>query len=259
MRLALPNRCVASNPVSCKLPRSLIATSSVPILEAPRGEADLVTELVVGERVEVVGGAGAWLEVVVPSHPTRLDERGYPGWARPDGLIEAPEWNPARKVVEANVANLPLGALLEEHADRLYLPDGSPAEMENEETMAIHDPHTRSPVEISKDLLGLPYRWGGTDSTIGMDCSGLVYRVMQILGEPVPRDADDQFDEAPFHSRESWKNTRENDLVFFGADSITHVGFYLGDGAYISEHGAGGTMIRGMEEDPYLGFAKYFQ
>lgn len=236
-------------------PRVLIATTSVPILEAPDG--DLVTEVIVGERVEAVDESGGWIEVVVPSHATRLDERGYPGWARPERFIEAPGWNPTHKIVSPNAANLPIGALLEERGGALFLPDGSSAGMKFEETLRIGERHSRSPLEISESLLGLPYRWGGTDSTVGMDCSGLAYRVMQILGNNIPRDADGQFDEAPFKSREHWKEARENDLVFFGASSITHVGFYLGDGRYISEHGAGGTIIRGMGDDPYFGFARH--
>ncbi len=114
-----------------------------------------------------------------------------------------------------------------------------------------------SPVEASRGLLGLPYRWGGTDSTVGMDCSGLVFRVMGLLGVAVPRDADDQFERAPFRSREDWEVAGRDDLIFFGEDSITHVGFYLGDGTYLSEHGSSGTVVRGVEEDPYWGFARY--
>jgi hypothetical protein len=63
------------------------------------------------------------------------------------------------------------------------------------------DPVEASPVGISGELLGLPYRRGGTDSTVGMDCSGLVFRVMGLLGVVVPRDADDRFERAPFRSR----------------------------------------------------------
>lgn len=235
----------------------LIATSSAPVREAPKYGSDLVTELIVGERVEVVNEAEGWLEVVVPDHATHLDERGYPGWMEPDKLLEVPDWSPTHKVVSENIANLPLGALLEERGGGLYLPDGSPGEIAGDKVLPIHEAHSRSPTDIAKDLLGLPYRWGGTDSTRGMDCSGLVYRVMQLLAIPIPRDADDQFEKAPLKSRESWKNARANDLVFFGKESITHVGFYLGDGTYISEHGAGGTIVRGIEEDPYLGFARY--
>lgn len=43
----------------------------------------------------------------------------------------------------------------------------------------------------------------------------------------------------------------------FGRESITHLGFYLGDEPYLSEHGFAGTVVRGMEEDPYRGFARY--
>ena len=121
----------------------------------------------------------------------------------------------------------------------------------------LGEPAGASPVEISRGLLGLPYRWGGTDSTAGMDCSGLVFRALGLVGVSVPRDADDQFGRAPFRSRDSWERARVGDLIFFGEESVTHVGFFLGDGAYLSEHGSSGAVVRGVEEDPYWGFARY--
>ena len=51
----------------------LISTGFVPILERPDGDAPLVTELVVGERLEVLENRGGWLRVVVPGHATGLD------------------------------------------------------------------------------------------------------------------------------------------------------------------------------------------
>jgi cell wall-associated NlpC family hydrolase len=121
----------------------------------------------------------------------------------------------------------------------------------------LGEPAGASPVEISRGLLGLQYRWGGTDSTIVMDCSGLVFRAMGLAGVSVPRDADDQFNRAPFQSRDGWEPARGGDLIFFGEESVTHVGFYLGDGTYLSEHGSSGTVVRGVDEDPYWGFARY--
>ena len=85
----------------------------------------------------------------------------------------------------------------------------------------------------------------------------MVFRVMQLLGVPVPRDADEQYSMAPFKTRAGWEEAGIGDLVFFGEDGITHVGFYLGGGAYISEHGTGGVLVRRMDEDPYQGFARY--
>lgn len=246
----LPNAATPSN-------RVLVATTSVPVLERPDDDAPLVTELVPGERLEIAGRRDGWLKVLVPGHATRLDPRGYPGWTRPDGLVEAPGWTPDLMVVAPNTAGLPLGALLQRDGRDARLPDGSTAAVGRGAAMPAGEPVGSSAVEVSRILLDLPYRWGGTDSTVGMDCSGMVFRVMQLRGVAVPRDADDQFEWAPFKSRENWERARRGDLIFFGTDSVTHVGFYLGDGTYVSEHGSTGTAVRGIEEDPYWGFARY--
>ncbi len=237
--------------------RVLIAAGSVPVLERPEEDAPLVTELIAGERLVVLGRRDGWLRVVAPGHATGLGPRGYPGWARPGGLVEAPGWDPDLAVVAPNGAGLPLGALLQREGKEARLPDGGVAALEPGAVKPAGDPVEASPVGISRELLGLPYRRGGTDSTVGMDCSGLVFRVMGLLGVTVPRDADDQFERAPFKSRENWENAEADDLIFFGEDSVTHVGFYLGDGTYLSEHGSSGTVVRGVDEDPYWGFARY--
>ena len=236
---------------------AMIVGGSVPVLERPEEGAPLVTEVVAGERLEVLGSLPGWLEVVVPSHASHLDPRGYPGWVREAVVGGYDDWAPDLKVVGENPAGLPLGALLESHEAGARLPDGSTVGLPAGSVRPVGEPDGRSVLEISESLLGLPYRWGGTDSTTGMDCSGMVFRVMQLRGFQVPRDADDQYEEAPFKSREGWERARAGDLIFFGEDSVTHVGFYLGDGRYLSEHGSGGTVVRGVTEDPYWGYARY--
>ncbi len=237
---------------------TLVAAASVPVLAEPRAGSDLVTELIPGETMEVLERGGDYLRVVTPAHRSRLDKRGYPGWvASGAALRPADEWSPCLVVAEANRAGLPLGALVREAGESAVLPCGTEAMLDESAAIPLGEKAQLSEVEISSSLLGLPYRWGGTDSTTGMDCSGMVYRVMQLRGVSVPRDADDQFDYAPFSSLEHWESAREGDLVFFGEEGITHVGFYVGGGAYISEHGSGGTMVRAMTDDPYRGFARY--
>ncbi len=257
--VAAGSRSSASDPPGAAgwMGRDLIAARSVPVFERPEEDASLVTELVAGERLVVLGGRGGWLRVLAPGHATGLDPRGYPGWARPGGLVEAPGWDPDLAVVAPNGAGLPLGALLRREGIEARLPDGGVAALEPGAAKPAGRPVEASPAGISRGLLGLPYRWGGTDSTVGMDCSGLVFRVMGLLGVTVPRDADDQFERAPFKSRGSWEGAEEDDLIFFGEDSVTHVGFYLGDGTYLSEHGSSGTVIRGVDRDPYWGYARY--
>lgn len=47
-----------------------------------------------------------------------------------------------------------------------------------------------------------------------MNCSGPVFSVMGSLGFPVPRDAEDRFEQAPFKSRLGWESAAKDDLGF---------------------------------------------
>jgi hypothetical protein len=56
----------------------MVVRGSVPALGTPEKGPPLVTELVVGERLEVAGSRPGWLEVFVPSHTSRLDPPRLP-------------------------------------------------------------------------------------------------------------------------------------------------------------------------------------
>jgi hypothetical protein len=224
----------------------------------------MVTELVPGETLVSLEESAGYLRVNVPGHPSSLDERGYPGWVYSEApLVPAGEWSPDLAVARPNRRGLPLGTLLRATSGHAELPGGDPAVLDPGDTIAIGSDTPDPANTIGLSLLGLPYRWGGTDSTVGMDCSGLVYRVMRLLGVIVPRDSDNQFEYAPFRrtrSEAGWREARTGDLVFFGEQGITHVGFYLGGGEYVSAHGADDTgcvIVRSMTDDPYQGFARY--
>jgi hypothetical protein len=82
-------------------------------------------------------------------------------------------------------------------------------------------------VAAAKRYLGVPYKWGGTDPATGLDCSGLVQRVMKDIGVDVPRVVADQASagrEVP-----SMAEARPGDLLIWRG-SPNHVGIYLGDG-----------------------------
>jgi gamma-D-glutamyl-L-lysine dipeptidyl-peptidase len=103
-------------------------------------------------------------------------------------------------------------------------------------------------ISRARDLLGVPYRWGGVTSW-GIDCSGLVRLVLGLEGIPIPRDAGDQY-----RAVERWRcatapgSLRAGDLVFFGSPlgSVDHVGFGLGGrpGRFI--HASGTVRISGL-------------
>ena len=100
-------------------------------------------------------------------------------------------------------------------------------------------------VDEAKKYLGLPYIWGGTDPSKGLDCSGLVQVVYQHLGYDLPRISADQarsgrpvasLAEAQPGDILAWDNSSRNN----GAD---HVAIYIGDGKMI-EAARPGTNIR---------------
>lgn len=100
-------------------------------------------------------------------------------------------------------------------------------------------------VEEARKYLGLPYVWGGTDPTKGLDCSGLVQLVYRNLGHDLPRVSADQARQGrPVASLAdaqpgdllAWDNSSRNN----GAD---HVAIYIGGGKMI-EAARPGTTIR---------------
>ncbi|MDO9457840.1 C40 family peptidase [Nocardioides sp.] len=52
------------------------------VVAAPDETAEQVTQLLVGERVEVHDREGDWLRVTAPGQWSSKDAMGYPGWAR---------------------------------------------------------------------------------------------------------------------------------------------------------------------------------
>jgi peptidoglycan DL-endopeptidase CwlO len=89
-------------------------------------------------------------------------------------------------------------------------------------------------VADAQKYLGVPYLWGGTDPTKGLDCSGLTQRVYADLGVSLPRTAAQQATSG--RAVASLGDARPGDLVFFsyGGSGIDHVGVYVGNGQMIA-------------------------
>lgn len=90
-----------------------------------------------------------------------------------------------------------------------------------------------SVVADAQQYLGVPYRWGGTDPTTGLDCSGLVQRVYGDLGVSLPRTSQEQVNVGTPVA--SLAQAQPGDLVFFEPTSSGpgHVGIYIGNGQMI--------------------------
>ncbi|MFD3445019.1 C40 family peptidase [Microbacteriaceae bacterium 4G12] len=79
-------------------------------------------------------------------------------------------------------------------------------------------------VETAKKYLGVPYELGGEDAN-GIDCSGLVQRVMKDLGVDVPRLVSGQSTLGT--EVKSLKDAKPGDLIV--NDNGGHISIYLGD------------------------------
>jgi hypothetical protein len=119
----------------------------------------------------------------------------------------------------------------------------------------------RKPLRLAVSKIGMPYVWGGeTDTTRGADgpqvhggydCSGFVWRVFKLSGNPAGRSisgrtAADQAGEIPKASRIPFDAVRPADLLFFGRGSlnsgpggIDHEGIALSGDFMINASGQG--------------------
>ncbi|MGY1808924.1 lytic transglycosylase domain-containing protein [Blastococcus sp. SYSU D00669] len=94
----------------------------------------------------------------------------------------------------------------------------------------------RGAVGEAMKYLGVPYVWGGTDPSKGLDCSGFTQLVFGNLGVDLPRTSSQQATAG--RAVASLADARPGDLVFFDHSSarpgIDHVGVYIGDGQMIA-------------------------
>ena len=93
-------------------------------------------------------------------------------------------------------------------------------------------------------FIGVDYSWGGETSRAGFDCSGLVRAVYQLNGFNLPRSVAGQYQAGTAVGRD---RLLKGDLVFFAAspeNELTHVGIYVGQGAFIHAPGQGKKVRR---------------
>ena len=94
-------------------------------------------------------------------------------------------------------------------------------------------------LKTAEAFIGVPYLWGGT-TALGLDCSGFVQQVYRLNGVALPRDADQQ----AMLGRKV-EAARAGDLLFFGADSVTHVALATSANEFIHAPMKGGVVEHG--------------
>jgi len=228
-----------------------IHQSIVPVRKTASDSAEMVTQLLFGELVEVLEQDRQWRKV-------QNQTDGYQGWIDEKMLIPV-STDFLQGISHWEFLSSPYSAVLYREADLAFpfkLVLGSPIPINNHLNSGDNvrlkfgdfqfviprtslrpalTPTPRSLISVSEDFLATPYLWGGR-SVWGIDCSGFVQQVYQMHGINLPRDAAQQVEkgqEIPFAQAQA------GDLAFFENDKgrIHHVGLLLGNGLIRHAHG----------------------
>ncbi|OFX51193.1 MAG: hypothetical protein A2066_13660 [Bacteroidetes bacterium GWB2_41_8] len=247
-----------------------IATISVANMRsAPDHAAELVSQALMGTPVKVLEANDGWYRIQTPDQ--------YIGWVDSPGIAlktesELASWKKTRRIVfnrlsgyavaspaknAIHVSDLVLGDLFEMVTEsksyfQVKFPDGRIAFVKKEECISFQEWTERKPdvkmiISIARQMLGVPYLWGGTSSK-AVDCSGMTKTAHYAQGIILARDASQQARYGEHPDFKDIQNLVAGDLLFFGrsAQRVTHVGICMGEGRYI--HASG--MVRINSIDP---------
>lgn len=108
-------------------------------------------------------------------------------------------------------------------------------------------------LQSAQELVGTPYRWGGTSAKTGFDCSGLlVYLYRSVADQRLPRTTRSMI--ARRDATIARHELQPGDAVFFshnGSDRVSHVGLYIGDNRFIHAPSTGKKIRIDSLASPY--------
>jgi hypothetical protein len=209
--------------------------AALPVRREPSDKAEMSTQLLFGDLVEILEQAGSWLSIA-----NYFD--GYLGW------IDIKQTRPISKMEFLRLISLPLfvnnnllGDMvsfpkhsiklpagcsfygLEDHVmkvgDEVYLLEGKASPFKFSGTKAL--------LETALTYLSCPYLWGGK-TFMGLDCSGLTQVVYKQHGISLLRDAAQQVAQGELIN--FLNDSLPGDLAFFDnvEGNIVHVGILIG-------------------------------
>lgn len=206
----------------------------IPLRTGPSHRAEMGSQILFGERYEVVDTAGSYSRI-------KLLFDDYHGWIDNDHVIPIEADNSAGHEILATETTawpdnsppliLPAGSeVYDITADRMGFTNGT-LRFRSDKPL-VTAPLKGDPVSTALRYLNIPYLWGGR-TYMGMDCSGLVQTVYKVHGVSLPRDSFLQADAG--RTINMLSEALPGDLLFFDnkQGKITHVGMLHSEGTVI--------------------------
>ena len=243
----------------------LASLSASNLRTKPDHAAELASQVLMGTPMKILDYVDGWYRVQTPDF--------YIGWMDSGGLArftdsEMDRWKKSNRYVfsqitgnafdstnrkKSKVSDLVLGDLFEVEAEikgylKIRFPDGRTGFAKKKDCLSFQEwtsrkPDVQSVLNIAKQLLGVPYLWGGT-SCKAVDCSGFTKTAYYSQGIILARDASQQAKYGQHPGFNEIGNLQPGDLLFFGRSDqrVTHVGIYLENGWYIHASSAFGRV-----------------
>ena len=175
-----------------------------------------LSQLLLGEPVELLKEDGGWARVIAPWQPSSLDARGYPGWVRRAHLATTSPWSSHEAVITAATAAIFDDAGLTSAAARQRTRPSCPSTIGRAEPSASTCPRAGSAGSTRQRAPSVPLRPTAPPLTL-------------IRAPCRPRLA--AHDQAAAATHVPRSEARGGDLYFFARPgrSIHHVGFAFED------------------------------
>lgn len=217
-----------------------------PLRAEASDKAEMVSQLLFGDCVQVIDISHPWAEI-------KVNDDSYSGFVDYKHLLslspkELRRWNEALDFVYVREL-----ALKNDQDEVIHIPRGSriPAgesefniEKQNFTVDLEANPANFSIPNLAMSYLNTPYLWGGK-SPFGIDCSGLTQMVFRLAGYNLPRDAYEQVD---CGNEVEFNEIQAGDLAFFinSQNKVHHVGIILDE--YKIIHASGHVRIDELRE-----------
>ncbi len=219
----------------------LIQVAAAPVRASDSDTAEIVTQLLFGEAIELITDGNPWVKI-------RCQHDGYEGYMDTKQIeylsdSEYTHWKTLPKT------------RLTQHCIQLQSPDGpewifrgaflpssspeSGFRLGSRSYEVLHFPkelaRNTNSIETAMGYLNTPYLWGGRSVT-GIDCSGYTQIVFAFMGVDLLRDASQQ---ATQGETVEFADSKPGDLAFFHntKGKIIHVGILTGTGTILHASG----------------------